>query len=233
MAKDPRKRQKKLQRQKAKEKARKKAITEKDSQDMGTRLQRAALAPILHCCTTSALFDQGMGQVLISRELNNGAVAFVIFLVDMYCLGVKDVIFGMTNRGDYEWRVYAKMERDDKLVNLEPPAARKLVEGAVDFAVEAGFPPHRDYRKAKRIFGDIDANSCTEEFTYGKEGRPFFFAGPYDSPTRCRQIIDTLTNRCGPDGFDYVMHTSDPSFVPTGERVIDLDNVEEIEEWPD
>ena len=233
MAKDPRKRQRKLQRQKAKDKVRKKAIAQRNSTDMAARLQHAADAPILHCCTTTNLFDQGMSNVLISREVGSGSVAYVAFLVDMYCLGVKDVVLGVTTRNDYEWRVFTKLNREREIVNLEPAAARKLIEGAVEFAAEAGFQPHRDYRKAKRIFGSIDVTACTEEFTYGKEGKPFFFAGPHDSPTRCRQIIDTLTKRCGADGFDYVMFSSDPAFMPAGGNVHALDDFDEIDEWPE
>lgn len=230
MAKDPRKHQKKLQRQKAKDKAKRKAIAERNSPDMAKRMLRSADQPILHCCTTTNLFDQGMGNVLVSREMGNGAVAFAAFLVDMYCLGVKDVALGITTRGDYDWRIYTKAIREREIVKLEPAAARKLIEGAVEFAKQAGFPPHRDYRKAKPIFGDIDAAACMEEFSYGKEGKPFFFAGPYDSATRCRQIISTLTNRFGPDGFDYVLVTSDLASAPAGGHVYALDDFDEVEE---
>ncbi len=113
-------------------------------------------------------------------------------LVDMYCLGVKDVAFNVTTRSQYDWQIYTKLVEGYEVVNLEPAAARKLVEGAVQYASEAGLPPHGDYRKTECIFGDIDASACAEEFTYGKDGQPFFFAGPHDSPTRCRQIITAL-----------------------------------------
>ena len=231
MAKDPRKRQKKLQRQKAKDKARKRALAERTSTDLAVRLQRAADAPFLHCCATSDLFDRGMSNVLISREVGGGDVAFASFLIDMYCLGVKDVFLGVTTRQDYEWQVFATMSREYEIVNLEPAAARKLIEGAVQFAADAGLQPHRDYRKAKRIFGDIDPAACTEEFTYGKQGRHFFFAGPHDSPTRCRQIIETLTKRCGPDGFDYMMASSEPDFIPAGGNVYALEDFDDDGEW--
>jgi hypothetical protein len=229
MAKDPRKHQKKLQRQRAKEKAKRKAIAERNSPDMAKRMQRAAHERFLHCCTTTGLFDEGIGNVLVSRELGNGAVAFAAFLVDMYCLGVKDVAMGVTTRGDYDGRIYTKTAREFEIVKLEPAAAKKLIEGAVEYAKEAGFPPHRDYRKAKPIFGDVDATACAEEFTYGKEGKPFFFAGPYDSSTRCRQIISTLTNRFGPDGFDYVVIASNMASAPSAANVLGLEDLDEYE----
>jgi hypothetical protein len=71
-----------------------------------------------------------------------------------------------------------------------------------------GLPPHRDYVKAKRIFGDIDPSACSEEFIYGKDGEPCFIAGPHDGPGRCRQIIEALTASCGPGGFRYILPVS-------------------------
>jgi len=58
-------------------------------------------------------------------------------------------------------------------------------------------------------FGDIDAGECTEEFTYGKDGKPYFFAGPYDSRSRCREILNILTSRLGADGFHYTIPFED------------------------
>ena len=205
MAMDPRKRQKKLQRRKAKEKARKKALVRQDPRNVAVRLQRAAAAPILHCCTTDVLWDEGMSSVLVSRELPGGSVAFAVFLLDVYCLGVKDVTCGFMPRNRYDREMYSRMLGDYQIVELRPEAACKLIEGAVDYAADLGLSPHSDYRKAKLIFGDIDTDACTDEFTYGKDGKPCFIAGPHDSPSRCDQIISILTNRCGPDGFDYIV----------------------------
>ena len=205
MAKDSRKRQKKLERRKAKTKAKKKALARQEGRGMAIGLEKAAAAPILHCCTTDALWDEGISSLLISRKLRSGSVAYVIFLVDVYCLGVKNVILGVVPRSRYDWQVYEKLSDQYHLVKLKPEAARKLVEGAVEYARNLGLSPHPDYRKARLIFGDIDADACSEEFVYGKDGKPFFVAGPHDSPWRCKQIIRTLTDRCGPDGFHYLM----------------------------
>jgi hypothetical protein len=202
---DPRRRQKKLERHKAKQKAERRALARAASQGLAGRLEMTASAPILHCCAAVSLWDQGIGPVLISRQLSNGKVAVVSFLVDMYCLGVKNVLMNITPQGVYQHSVYDKMARQNKLVPMKPECARKLVEGAVAYALDLGFPPYADYRVAKQIFGDISAESCSEEFTYGKDGKPLFISGPNDSMARCRQIADVLQDRCGPDGFHFVL----------------------------
>jgi hypothetical protein len=205
---DPRKRQKKLERRHAKAKAAKKALAVRDPRDLSVRIERAASAPILHCFTTSVLWEEGMSSVVVSRSLPSGNVAFAVFLLDVYCLGIKDVMVDIGSRERYERLVYGKLAQKYELVSLEPAAARKLIEGAVEYARQLGLPPHSDYAKAQRIFGDIDPTSCSQEFTYGKAGKPYFIAGPHDGPGRCRQVIDALTASCGPGGFHYLLPVS-------------------------
>ena len=83
--------------------------------------------------------------------------------------------------------------------------ARKLLEEAVAYARSIGFQPHADYLTALRLFGDVAAADSQATFEFGKDGKPFFESGPYDTPERCRRIITTLTNTCGPGNFDFMV----------------------------
>lgn len=234
MAKDPRKRQKQLERRKAKDKARKRALVAHNAHDLADQIRRAASAPVLHSLTTSVLFDEGLSQVLVSRALSNGNVAFAVFLVDAYCLGVKNVICAVASRARYDRDMYQKafLDQPYEIIPLAPEAARKLVEGAVDYAADLGFAPHRDYRTARLIFGDIDAGACADRFAYGRKGKPCFISGPHDSPSRCREIINILTGRRGPGGFDVVIRLhSPPVSVSGGESRIVLPELDDDEEY--
>jgi hypothetical protein len=210
MAVDPRKRQRKLERRKAKQRAERRELARRDSGGLPSRLEQASAAPILHCCTTATIWREGMGHVLISRQLGTGDVAFAVFLVDVYCLGVKDAFANVAPRARYDRDLYGKLAARRTWIPLEPECARKLVESAVRYALDLGFSPHVDYRTAKLIFGDIPAEACSEEYTFGKDGKPVFIAGPYDSPARCEQILRTLHERCGPEGYHFVVPTGGP-----------------------
>ena len=198
---DPRKRQKKLEKQKAKKKAERKEITRRESQGMPVRLAAASEAPILHCCYLKAFWEVGIGNVLISRQLSSGNVAFVMFLVDVYCLGVKDLFLNILPRAVYDEKIYDHLLDQGPVQKLKPEYARKLVEGAVEYARALELPPHSDYRVGKLIFGDISAEACPEQFVFGKNGNPFFFAGPHDHAARCHEILLTLNRVCGPGGY--------------------------------
>jgi hypothetical protein len=208
---DPRKRQKKLAKQKAKKKAEKQAIARRESQGFAPRFLAAASAPILHCCVQEEFWQAGIGQILISRSMPNGNVAFAVFLVDVYCLGVKDVYSGIKPRLEYEEKLYNNFRDRFVLTNVKPEYARKLIEGAVQYADASGLTPHSEYRVAKLIFGDISAETCAEEFVYGKDGKPFFISGPNDDMYRCRDILKRMESRLGPDGYHYTLMLDESS----------------------
>jgi hypothetical protein len=209
MAADPRKRQKKLERRTAKRHEKKRQLVKEHSAGLGERLTVASKAPNLHAWITEDLWSaQGMGQVLLSRTLPNGFVAVAVFLVDRFCLGVKNAMASIITRSSYDNQFVREMRSQFEARDVSPATARKVVEAAVAYARDLGFSPHPDYLKARLLFGDINAAESTEEIEFGKDGQPMFIAGPHDTPERCRSILTTLTRTRGPDGFNY--------FLPAG-----------------
>ncbi len=207
---DPRSRQKKVERRKAKEKSKHEALKVRGQQLVALATQAVATAPILHCFLSDTIWNQGIGQVVFSRLLPNRNVAVSSFLLDIYCLGVKNVMFNIADRPSYDKNIYDKLRNAYVLETLDPACARKLVEGGVEYARNLGFPPHAGYAKAKAIFGDIDPSTCARTFEYGKDGFPCFISGPNDTKARCAQIMRALTAKCGIDGFHYMIGIDDP-----------------------
>ncbi|MGH9939370.1 MAG: hypothetical protein ACREAM_24280, partial [Blastocatellia bacterium] len=150
---------------------------------------------------------QGIGQVIVSR-LSGGQVAAGIFLIDAFCLGVKDAFAFFKPLRDFEDQIIASMRRIVGLREVEPAYAKKLVLDAIAYARNNGFEPHKDYHLASKVLRDIDETACKTEFTFGKDGMPFFIAGPNDSEARSKQVIDTLHRRLGPGGYHYMTEIS-------------------------
>jgi hypothetical protein len=226
---DPKKRQKKLAKKAAKRKEKKHALVKQQSLGMGQRLEKATAAPILDTWRMAELFQQGMGHVMFSRHLPDGTVAFALFLVDIWCLGVKDAMSNIISRYEYDSR-FSSYHLPYKTTDMEPAAARKLVEGAVEYARELGFPPHPDYQRARLIFGDIDPNQSQEEFTYGMDGKPHFMSGPYDTPQRCRHIINTLERTCGRGNYHFTIGVPDALPEGVSDEIDEYDASDEYDE---
>jgi hypothetical protein len=214
MALNEKKRQKKLQ----KEKAKRKEIAKAARRSLGTglsgpnpygtlataeRLARASDGPIHQCLVPRELFENGIGSVLVSREVGDGLLAVAILLVDVYCLGVKDAYLRIVTPLEYD-DFLRDIALHETLERVTPAYARKLVEDSVAYARDLGLSPHPDYEKTKRIWGTIDPAECPVNFEFGKDGKPFYVTGPNDTPARVRQVMEALTQSRGPNEFHYL-----------------------------
>lgn len=149
------------------------------------------------------LFELGLGYVVLAR-FRGGKAEAGGFLLDVHCLGVKNAFFAQTTEADYEKKVLDRVLPADNRKAIDPPSARKLVEGTVAYAMALGFPPHADYKMATRVFGGTKAADSTETFTFGKNGKPFFVQSPSDSFQKTLRILKQLRMQCGEDGFEFM-----------------------------
>lgn len=201
---------KKRQKSAAREKQRRKArSTNRGS--MG--ISRTALrdAPVHEVMIGKSIAEQGMGHVVVSRKLDAGLLAVGVFLVDGCCMGVKDSFFQIMESSDYS----AMQEQFTEPVVKKATVAhaRKLVDGAVAYARDLGFEPGGKFSDAYVLLEAVDPEEYTKDFTFGRDGKPFFMPGPGDTPAKCRQILKKLEAKCGPDGYEH----------------IDLDSIDEAE----
>lgn len=199
-----RRRQEALARRKAKRKKAKKAKQSLSPNLSGSSVLLACQSPVYECKMPTRLFEMGIGDVVFSRRLPLGKVSMALFLLDVFCLGVKDVFWHTVGPEKYA-EIIAKLAHNGPLENIGPACARKLIDGAVEYARQFSLRPHPDYNVAQKIFGDVDAASCPLSFEYGRDGKPFYMAGPNDTPAKARQIVSMLEQHCGSDGFDYVV----------------------------
>jgi hypothetical protein len=152
------------------------------------------------------LFDSGCGYLVVSRFKSDGRVEAGFFLLDIFCLGVKDAGFqDFHSIADYQESLVDRLFPDGNSVRMTPEAARKLTEEAISYARGLGFSPGADYKKASRVFGGISTANCDEQFVFGKDDKPFYIQGPSDSPARVERILRALEARCGEGGYHYII----------------------------
>jgi len=210
MAISEKQRQKKLAKKNRKRKLTKSLLNIADQQKLSS--SSYAGFPIHECFVPNTLFEIGIGYVIVTRKTPTGLIAISAFVVDVYCLGVKNALFKVSNEFEYENTIKPQLmgsNEETEFENIHQNCARKLVEGAVLYAEELGFPPHRDYKQAQKLFGDIDVNSCPVKYTYGKDGKPLYIRGPNESTSQAKQIVDKLSRKCGEGNFDYLLMPDD------------------------
>src|SRR4051794_15779271 len=152
---------------------------------------------------TAAIFEIGMGSVMVSRFKTDGDVESGIFLLDTYCVGVKNAEFLKVDLDEYQTEILPMVEVGGRLERIQPACARKLVEQAAAYAHGLGFSPHPDYKKACRVFGGISAEACASQFVFGLDGKPFYVPGPYDTAEVIHLVLRVLDAKCGVGNYAF------------------------------
>lgn len=157
--------------------------------------------PIHECKVLENWKETGISPVYVSRELNRDSYVFISYLVDFWCLGVKDTTlkFGASKRTLSD--IYS---RNDGLVTISYQDARSLILGAMDFANAIGIPPHASWNGIPSSF--IEAHLAYEKkFSFGHEGKPFYASGPYDYELYdVEEVVEKVSKAQG----QYIIHVS-------------------------
>jgi hypothetical protein len=215
MAIDQKKRQKKLTKKKAKRKQalsnQKKKVSASDRLSHAKAIIIAKSSPITECRIRKDIFSSGIGTAIIARKMPNGYIGAGVYLLDVWCLGVKNTYFTTLSEDEYEDRIN-QIKANEKLENIHPSCLRKLIDECVDYSEKLAFKPHRDYKTSKQLLMDIDPTVCPNQYSFGKDGKPFYFSGPHENQQKARQIVNTLMRNCGEGNFDYVVGVGDMGF---------------------
>jgi hypothetical protein len=169
-----------------------------------TQAARAANAPIRLCLLSEELFETGMGTLVLARGNLGGGATVAIFLLDTFCLGVKEVVFETMQ--PEQLRLYVDhMDAASRMVPVEPAYALKLLVDLVHWSRELGFDPPRLFAAAERLFGDVAAQACETVFEFGQNGKPLYVAGPNDSAAVSKLRMQRLQERLGEGAYDYLV----------------------------
>ena len=168
------------------------------------RVAAASSTPITRCLQSRELFSIGIGYVIVARRLSTGLMACAYFLVDTYCLGVKDVTYREDTQAEFT-EALELLSSAETLIDIEPCCARKILVDAVAYAAACGISPATDFAKVEPILASADIHPCSQTLTFGRDGKPLYVQGPTDSPHRIQQIVTTLNQHLGPDGWGFMV----------------------------
>lgn len=164
-------------------------------------LEQARDFPILGCWVMEGWQEQGITPVIVARLQADNRIMYGAFMVDIYCLGVKNVLWETNVSRN-------RLERDlPRMCSGAPEAceaglAHDIIYGAVDYARRYGFEPHRDFAKASLVLDPPAAHARIRHVEFGCEGKPLFVSGPYDN---ARAIVNQLMRTAGEGNFDYIV----------------------------
>ena len=123
-----------------------------------------------------------MAHLVVARDQPSGNITFGIFLVDILCLGLKDVIYHF-NIPEFE---YLDLRKEmTQALDAEPCSyelAHNIIYGAVEFAHDLGFKAHRNWSVAQYLLAEDNEDIEFMDLQFGGEdGRPCVVVSPEDS----------------------------------------------------
>jgi hypothetical protein len=207
------KRRQQQRRQKALMKKRQKKTAAKSKQHRSMaerspreRIRMARNLPIEECLINRGWKENGMARIFLSRKQPDGNLTFASYLVDVFCMGLKNTMCNVDMRPSRLNReLKAGFYEGDSAISCSPHFVNQIIYGAIEYAAALGFRPNRDFRDSRYVLEERDPSQEAYDVSFGKEGKPFFIAGPYDDGPR---IIAMLQRKLGEGNFDYLMELS-------------------------
>lgn len=152
----------------------------------------------------SDAFSGGLVGVLVARRGKPKRVSVCGYLVDVYCLGVKDVLGPRTMPEDdlppFRRQFFSAFDVGDAPIEAPLELARELVCGGIDYAGGLGFSPTPEFEQVRDHLGE--RTSEAGGITFGYDGAPMYISGPHDDPST---VIRTLTRTVGEGNFRYLV----------------------------
>src|SRR5262249_27685894 len=121
------------------------AISETPEREL---IRRASDFPVERCLITRAWQEAGIAHVFVIRRLPDSRYISGIFLVDVFCLGLKDT-FARTKLEDADLR--SMLQEALALDEISYEDARSVILGAIEYAAGFGFEPHADWAETSHF----------------------------------------------------------------------------------
>ncbi len=134
----------------------------------------------LECWVNDNWRETGMASVQVLGTAPDGRCAWAGFLIDVWCVGLKDAFgFRTVLRGEFEQRL-DRIGDGAEMADIPVSEAKRLVVGGIRFSRRNGFklPPH--YERWLAIFADVGDVSAADLTGFGVEGGMLRYVGDID-----------------------------------------------------
>lgn len=150
----------------------------------------------LEKCIINKVWQNGMAHISIIRRTSSKQWIIGGYLVDLYCLGLKDT-FVHRNVTKLQVKIYCQnLLMEAEFVDCPIGLARQIVYGGIDYAKELGLSPHKDFKFTKKVLGERAPEEEIYDVEFGYEGKPFYISGPNDDVDLILRQLNISSSDC-------------------------------------
>ncbi len=162
--------------------------------------QRARTLVIGKCYVSEDIEKAGEGHVIVSRRHTGGKVSVAFYLVDIWCVGVKDSYYRLRME-DYE---FEEMIEEYRLGIRECSyeEAHNRIYGAIAFAEEAGIAPDKSFNVTKYMLEEDTDDIPLIEYEYGREGKHTLITR---NNLEASRYLPLLKKNLGEGNYDFIL----------------------------
>ena len=197
-------------------------IRSQSEQSAQDRLDRGEMDPIYECLVSGSFPDDrflnlgeqrpkksnstdeiaGLTVVVVTRKSRPGKLMMCTYLVDYYCLGIKNVIGPKqileSEYPKFKEKCFSVFDKEPRIITAEQ--AQAIVLSSFAYANSLELSPHLDFTEvAKSHLGPWDEKLSI--WCGDSDGKPCFIGGPSDFPAK---IIGILDRSVGKGNYNYV-----------------------------
>lgn len=167
--------------------------------------EKVRMLPVAHCYMSRNWEEVGECNVLVVRRHPQGTFTLGFYMVDTFCLGVKDSFYKFslpeTEFEDFMWQAQIY----DLMDEVPYEKAHNLIYGAVAFAEEAGIEPDKSFHLTQYLLEEDTDEVPLIDYEFGKNGQHYLVA---NSRLEASRYLPLLEKNVGAD-FQYIIADGD------------------------
>ncbi len=172
--------------------------------------QRARSLEIGTCYVSEDITECGEGHVIVTRRHTGGRVSVAVYLVDIYCIGVKDSFFRLRLEDD---ELEEMLDSAPSIRECSYDEAHNWIYGAIAWAEEAGIEPDKSFAVTKYMLEEDTDDISLIEYEFGRDGKHLLVA---NNNLEASRYLPLLKKNLGEGNFMFT---------------INMDNLDEDLEW--
>ena len=129
--------------------------------------QKARSLEIGKCYISEDVTKCGEGVISVTRLHKGGKISMAFYLVDTFCLGVKDSSYKLRME---EEKVQAFLTHYKKMNECSYEEAHNWIYGAIAFAEEGGIEPDKSFQLTQYMLEEDTDDIPLIEYEFGKDG---------------------------------------------------------------
>lgn len=165
--------------------------------------QRARSLEIGSCYVCDDITEYGKGYVIVTRRHTGGRVSMAMYLIDAYCVGVKDSFFRLRLEED---ELEELLDRVSNTRECSYEEAHNWVYGAIAWAEEAGISPDKSFAVTKYMLEEDTDDVPLIEYEFGRDGKHLLIA---NNNLEASRYLPLLKKNLGESKFNFIINQDD------------------------